>query len=47
MTNLDPIVRALREHTHGGVAQNGGTLTGQLLQLQAGIVAAGVLQLYR
>ena len=33
--------------THGGVAQNGGTLTGQLLQLQAGIVAAGVLQLYR
>ena len=33
--------------THGGVAQNGGALTGQLLQLQAGIVAAGVLQLYR
>ena len=33
--------------THGGVAQNGSALTGQLLQLQAGIVAAGVLQLYR
>lgn len=32
---------------HGGVAQDGGVLTGQLLELQTGIVAAGILQLYR
>ena len=32
---------------HGGVAQDRGVLTGQLLQLQTGIVAAGILQLYR
>ena len=33
--------------SHGGVAQDGGVLTGQLLELQTGIVAAGILQLYR